>query len=99
MVVIRRNEGGLYIVTEMDWSAMQDKIAAFQVIPYFVRKHIDLPDDLQEILDQSKEAINDLVRCIEKDAEESLEVKDFTGDNKAKEFDEEDLLEEEVDMF
>ena len=64
-----------------------------------MRRHIDLPDDLQEILDQSKEAIDNLVRHVEKDAEESLEIGDFTSDDKAKEFDEEDLLEDKVDMF
>ena len=56
-IVIWRNDGGSYIITEMDGSVMQDKIVAFRVIPYFMRRHIDLPDDLQEILDQSKEAI------------------------------------------
>jgi hypothetical protein len=72
---------------------------AFRVIPYFTRRHIDLPEDLQEILDQSEEAIDDLVRCVEKDAEEGLEIKDLTADDNAKEFDEENLLKEEVDMF
>lgn len=99
MVVIRRNDGGSYIVAEMDGSVMQDKIAAFRVIPYFARRHIDLPNDLQEILDQSEEAIDDLIKRVEKDAEEGLEIEDLTVDDKAEDFDEEDLLEDEVDMF
>ena len=77
--MIQRNDGGSYIVAEMDGSVMQDKIAAFRVIPYFARRHINLPDDLQEILDQSEEAINDLIKCVEKDAKEGLEIKDLTN--------------------
>jgi hypothetical protein len=99
MVVIRRNDGGSYIVAEMDGSVMQDKIAAFRVIPYFARRHIDLPEDLQEILDQSEEAIDDLIRRVEKDAEKGLESEDLTAEDKAEDFDEEDLREDEVDMF
>jgi hypothetical protein len=83
----------------MDGSVMQDKIAAFRVIPYFARRHIDLPEDLQEILDQSEEAIDDLIRRVEKDAEKGLESEDLTAEDKAEDFDEEDLREDEVDMF
>jgi len=36
---------------------------------------------------------------VEKDAEEGLEIEDLTVNDNAKEFDEENLLEEEVDMF
>jgi hypothetical protein len=92
-------EGGSYIITEMDGLIMQDKIAAFRVIPYFTRRHIDLPNNLQEILDQSKEAIDDLVRRVEKDAKEGLKIEDLTVNDNAKEFDKENLLKEEVDMF
>ena len=99
MIVIWRNDRGSYIVAEMDGSVMQDKITAFRVISYFVRRHIDLPDGLQEILDQSEEAINDLIKHVEKDAEEGMEIEDLTVDDKAKEFDEEDLLKDKVDMF
>jgi hypothetical protein len=59
IIVISRNKGGAYIVAELDGSLYDRPIAAFRLIPYFARQHIDLPP-LEELLDVSIERLRDL---------------------------------------
>ncbi len=54
-IVIARKNGGAYVVAEMDGSVLKDRIAAFRLIPYFARRHIKLPGDIEEVIDQTKE--------------------------------------------
>jgi hypothetical protein len=51
MIVLRRNKGGAYIVCEMDGSVWQQKVAAFRIIAYKARKSVDLPENLEELID------------------------------------------------
>ena len=52
LIVISRNKGTAYILAELDGSLLDRPIAAFRVIPYFQRTHIDLPP-LEDLLDVS----------------------------------------------
>jgi len=52
LIVISRNKGGAYIISEMNGSLYDRPVAAFRLIPYFVRTHIDLPP-LEDLLDVS----------------------------------------------
>ena len=59
LIVISRNRGGAYILAELDGSVFDRPIAAFRVIPYFARDHMDLPP-LAELLDISKRRLSEL---------------------------------------
>ena len=50
LIVISRNKGGAYIISELNGSVFDRPIAAFHVIPYFARQHIDMPplDELED---------------------------------------------------
>ena len=41
LIVISRNKGGAYIVSELDGSVLDRPIAAFRVIPYFAHSALD----------------------------------------------------------
>ena len=57
IVVVARNKGGSYIVTEMSGAVWQSKIVKFRVIPYFARKKIDLLESIIAIIDMDKEEL------------------------------------------
>jgi hypothetical protein len=59
IIIISRNKGGAYIVAELDGSLYDRPIAAFRLIPYFARLHIDLPP-LEELLDVSIDCLREL---------------------------------------
>ena len=54
----------------------QQKIGAFRVIPYFARLHIELPGDVHEWIDISREGL----RWMEKGPEDEIGNKDFNFD-------------------
>jgi hypothetical protein len=49
LVVVSRNRGGAYILCELDGTLAQAPFAAFRVLPYFAREHIDIPDLVQHL--------------------------------------------------
>ena len=49
MVVISRNKGGAYIICNLDRTLGHALIAAFRVVPYFAREHLEIPDIEQHI--------------------------------------------------
>jgi hypothetical protein len=52
VIVLSRNKGGAYVLTELDGSVFHRPVAAFRVIPYSPRSKITLPP-LDELLDIS----------------------------------------------
>ena len=52
LIIISRNRGGAYIVSELDGSVFDHPVAAFQVIPYFIHQQIDILP-LNELIDIS----------------------------------------------
>ena len=67
MVVVGRNKGGSYIVAELNGSVFQEKVAAFQVIPYFAREQLEIPQNILDWIDISKETLKELKSKWEKE--------------------------------
>ena len=76
MVVIRRLQGGTYILAELDGSVWQNKVAAFRVIPYLVRKKMNFIKEVQDLLDASEADLKELAKEPEK-----VYTLDIEGDN------------------
>jgi hypothetical protein len=76
LIVISRNKGSAYILAELDGSLFDRPVAAFRVIPYFARKHIDLPP-LEDVLDVSIARLRELEDTTFEDTDE------FFGDEVA----------------
>jgi hypothetical protein len=49
LIVICWNLGGAYILSELDGTVLYQPIAAFQLLPYFPRKAIPLPEHFIDI--------------------------------------------------
>lgn len=81
MIVLRRNKGGAYIVCELDGSVWQSKVAAFRVIPYFKRTHIELPENLQELIDVSDRTLKALADSALSGDDGLYKDRDYTFDN------------------
>ena len=59
LIVISRNKGGAYIISELNGSVFDCPIAAFRVIPYFVRQCIDVPP-LDKLIDITSRRLREL---------------------------------------
>ena len=49
LVVISRNQGGAYILCELDGSVLYRLVAAFHLVPYLARENIPIPTDAFDI--------------------------------------------------
>ena len=70
MVVVSRNQGGAYIICELDGTLLHSPIAAFRVVPYQAREHIDIPD-LEQHIDVSVSRLRELESSTSADPDES----------------------------
>jgi transposase InsO family protein len=66
LIVISRNFGGAYIVSELDGTVFHRPVAAFRLLPYYPHASISIPDNLLDIdtsrlreLEQSKDTKDD----------------------------------------
>lgn len=89
MIVMGRNRGGAYIVSEMDGATMHARIAAFRVIPYEARHKIKLPENLQELIDISADALQTLLETDDTGEGGLYKDRDWNFDGVKLRFDEE----------
>ena len=75
MVVIRRSQGGTYILAELDGSVWQNKVAAFRVIPYLARRKMSFGKKVQDLLDASEVDLRELAK-----EPEEVHTLDMKGD-------------------
>ena len=84
LMVISRNKGGAYIISELDGSVFDWPMAAFQVIPYSARQKLKIPP-LEELIDISQkwlQELNDLkTRIPKKTMKLTVKTSRITEDN------------------
>ena len=59
LIVISRNKGSAYIISELNGSVFDHPIAAFRIIPYFARQRINVPP-LDELIDITSRRLHKL---------------------------------------
>jgi hypothetical protein len=69
LIAISRNKGGAYIVCELDGTLYHHPVAAFRVIPYFARDHIELPD-FAKFSDVSVKRLREMEQSVAEDPED-----------------------------
>ena len=69
MIVVRRNKGGSYILSEMDGSVWHQKVGRFRVVPYFAREKIELPEGILKVIDCDQETLDKIENQIDPDEE------------------------------
>ena len=69
LIVISRNKGSAYIVCELDGTLYHHPVAAFRVIPYFARDHIELPD-FAKFSDVSVKRLCEMEQSVAEDPED-----------------------------
>jgi hypothetical protein len=80
LIVISRNKGGAYIVSELDGSVFDRPVAAFRVIPYFARTSLVLPS-LEDLVDISKERLAEMEHSPVIDPDDDDDVGDLLLDD------------------
>ena len=78
MIVVSRTRGGSYVLAELDGAVLHQRVGAFRVIPYFARKSIDLPCNVQELLDVSARGLREIEEA--EDVDQGPPERDFCFD-------------------
>jgi hypothetical protein len=74
--VVRRTQGGAYIVCEFNGAVWQKKIGWFRVIPYEQRQKLGIGTHIEDLIDVSQETLDDL----ENEDEETYRGRDLQFD-------------------
>jgi hypothetical protein len=78
MIVIARSSRGAYVLAEMNGAVWQHKVAAFRVVPYYAREKIDMPSNLQDLIDISAAGLRII---LDKEEDEDLDYEDIVLDS------------------
>ena len=75
LIVISRNRGGAYIISELDGAVFDRPIAAFRVIPYFARTKIELPP-LDKLIDISRNRLAEMEASNQSDPDDDTDMEE-----------------------
>jgi len=67
MIVVRKSQGGAYILAELDGSVWQNKVAAFRVLLYLSRRKLNFNSKVKALLDISEENLREFAAESDKD--------------------------------
>ena len=67
MVVVRKSQGGAYILAELSSSVWQNKVAAYRVLPYLSRRKLNFNSEVKKLLDASEENLRELAAESDRD--------------------------------
>ena len=81
LVVVSRNKGGAYIISELDGTVFDRPVAAFRLLPYFARQDIWYPP-IKRMLDIPMERLRELEEMAEDDDEEAVMSRDEENDER-----------------
>jgi len=79
IVVVRKLQGGTYILAKLDSSVWQNKVAAFRVLLYLSKRKLNFNSEVKELLDALEENIREFAAKLDKD--------NYTRESKVKLFD------------
>ena len=79
MIIVSHNKGGTYIICNLDSTLSHAPIAAFQVIPYFPKQVLTIPD-LKQLIDVSVTQLCKLEHDDEIDLDNPLQEEHLTED-------------------
>ena len=79
LIVILRNKGSAYIISELNGSVFDCLIATFRIIPYFARQRINMPplDELINITSHQLRELEDTTLLDLDDEDEDLAVNQY----------------------
>lgn len=66
MVVVRRTRNGSYLCCELNGAMFRGKIAQFRVVPFEARARIKLSHKIEELINMSREKLDELAASDEK---------------------------------
>lgn len=75
LIIICRNQGGAYIVTELDGTVWRNPVGAFRLILYQSQYTLPLPD-LDDFLDILMKELEDMVDASNPDLNDNLPMVD-----------------------
>jgi hypothetical protein len=96
MIVVWRSNQGNYVLAELDGTVSQQRIAGFRVIPYFARTRLNVPKDIYDWVDLSKDALHRIVKAHD---DSEIEGKDYAFEGVSLKLREDATREDEFGSF
>jgi len=67
IIVVRKSQGGTYILAELDSLVWQNKVAAFRVLPYLSKRKLSFNSEVKDLLDVLEESLLELIAELDRE--------------------------------